>query len=77
VPFELQTEYYAEALVLIGIPIAIASLFMVVLLIVLCLFIYEYRQNRMRRERFEDMDGDFGEEIAETYMRLLEPVTYD
>jgi len=31
----------------------------------------------MRRERFEDMEGDFSEEIAETYMRLLEPVTYD
>jgi len=42
-PFELRTEYYVEALMMIGIPVSIASLFMVVLLIVLCLFIYEYR----------------------------------
>lgn len=76
-PFELRTEYYVEALVMIGIPVSIASLFMFAVLLVLCVFIYEYRQNRMRRERFEDMEGDFGEEIAETYMRLLEPVTYD
>jgi|LauGreDrversion4_2_1035121.scaffolds.fasta_scaffold196976_1 hypothetical protein len=75
--FELKTTYYVEAVILIGIPIAIAALFLLILIIVLCLFVYEFRQNRLRRERFEDLDGAYAEEIAETYMRLLEPVTYD
>lgn len=29
------------------------------------------------RERFEDEDQAYAEEVAETYMRLLEPVVFD
>lgn len=28
-------------------------------------------------ERFEDEEGAYAEEVAETYMRLLEPVKFD
>lgn len=32
---------------------------------------------RNRGEHFEDDDQAYAEEVAETYMRLLEPVVYD
>ena len=32
---------------------------------------------RGNRERFEDEDQDYAEEVADTYMRLLEPVTFN
>ena len=48
------------------------------------LVLMEFRRNRLRfsrsgemGDRFEDDEGAYAEEVAETYMRLLEPVKFD
>lgn len=69
-----------EALIVLGIPIAVAAFFLIILVIFVGILFFEYRRNRMGRnrgEQFEDDDQAYAEEVAETYMRLLEPVVYD
>lgn len=79
--FELKTSYYVDAIVLLGVPIVIAAFFLIILLIFICILLFEYRRNRLRYgsrgDRFEDEEHAYAEEVAETYMRLLEPVQYD
>ena len=69
-----------EALIVLGIPIAVAAFFLIILVIFVGILFFEYRRNRMGRNRgehFEDDDQAYAEEVAETYMSLLEPVVYD
>jgi hypothetical protein len=77
--FELKTSYYIEAVVLLSIPIAVATFFLIILVIFVCIVFFEYRRNRLRNRGapFEDDQEAYAEEVAETYMRLLEPVTFD
>lgn len=75
----LKTGYYVESIVLLSIPLAIASFFVVVLFVVIGILILEHRRNFNRMRRLEDegfYDFEEIEEIAETYMRMLEQVTY-
>lgn len=81
--FELTTGYYYESLMLLGIPIFIAGFFTVLLFIFFGFLIYSrFWQNRGQFgrngeiQRFEDEDQAYAEEVAETYMRLLEPVVF-
>jgi hypothetical protein len=66
--------------VLLGIPVAVAVFLLVIFIIFLVIIVLEYRRNRLRfsaREQFEDEFVADAEEVAETYMRLLESVTYN
>ena len=79
--FELTTEYYYESLMLLGIPIFIAGFFVTLLIIFFGFLIYSAvfgnRAFGRGRSRFEDEDPDYAEEVADTYMRHLEPVAFD
>ena len=71
----LKTKYYVESIVLLSIPIAIASFFVVVIFVVIGIMIIEQRRSNLRMRRLEDegfYDFEEIEEIAETYMRMLE-----
>lgn len=63
----------------LGLPLAIACFFLVILVIFICVLLFEFRRNRLRRmqgDRFDEDDQNYAEEVAETYMRLLEPVVF-
>jgi hypothetical protein len=65
--------------VLLGMPIFCTALFLVILAIVTIVVLVSLRRsNRFRGgERFEDDGSAYAEEVAETYMRLLEGVMYE
>jgi hypothetical protein len=80
--FELTSEYYYESLMLLGIPIFIAGFFVTLLIIFFGFLIYSAvfgnRAFGRGRQRFEDdEDPDYAEEVADTYMRHLEPVAFN
>jgi hypothetical protein len=63
----------------VGIPISIAIGFITLILIVVGMLIVEHRRNFNRLRRFEDenyYDFEEIEEIAETYMKMLDQVPY-
>lgn len=65
-------------MILLALPIVIAVFFVILLIVLIIVLIIEFRRNRSRY-RYED-DGGIqinAEEVAETYMRLLEPVTFN
>jgi uncharacterized membrane protein len=67
--------------VLLGIPLLMAAFFIVILIIFTVIVLVTIRRQRMNGfrggERFEDDNSAYAEEVAETYMRLLEGVQYD
>ena len=71
----LKWSYYVESIILLSIPIAFASFFVIVIIVVVAIMVLEHRNNRNRMRRFDDenyYDFEEIEEIAETYMRMLE-----
>lgn len=71
----LKTNYYIESIILLSIPIVIASFFVIVIMVVIVIMIIETRRNWVRMRRFEDenyYDFEEIEEIAETYMKMLD-----
>ena len=78
--FKLKTEYYIAALILLAIPIVVAVFFVILMVVLIIVLIVEFRRNRSRFRY--NPDDELGlqvnaEEVAETYMRLLEHVTYN
>jgi hypothetical protein len=67
------------AVVLLGVPIIVATFFLIILVIFIVIILFEYRRNRWRfqNQRFEDDNNAYAEEVAETYMRLLEPISFN
>lgn len=67
--------------VLLGMPLLLAGFFLVILLIFTVVVLFTIRRQRLNAfrggERFEDDNSAYAEEVAETYMRLLEAVQYD
>lgn len=84
-PFDLKTEYYLEACILLGLPIVVTSFFVLVFIVFIVVVFLDYRRNQRFRnnQRFEDEEMPdeqdmeaFREEIVQTYMQLLEVVRY-
>ena len=74
----LTTRYYVESVILLSIPIGIACFFVIAFGVVICLMYLEHRRMR-RAQRLEDeglYDFEHADEIAETYIRLLEKVVF-
>lgn len=68
----LKESYYIELMVLLAIPISLAVFFVIILIVVI---IYAFMENRNQRRRFENEDFyeiEEIDEIADTYMKMLE-----
>ena len=67
--------------VLLGMPLLLTAFFIVILLIFTVVVLISIRRQRFNAfrggERFEDDNSAYAEEVAETYMRLLEGVQYN
>lgn len=67
-------------MVILGIPIAVSAFLLIIFFVFLVIIVMEYRRNRLRfsQAQFEDeLYVADAQEVAETYMRLLEAVTYN
>jgi hypothetical protein len=67
------------SIVLLGVPAVVATFFLIILVIFIGILLVMFRRNRQRNQsqRFEDDGEALAEEVAETYMRLLEPVVFN
>jgi len=77
--FTLNTFYYIEALIVLGIPLLIAMFFVISLIVAIILITME--QRRLRRwQRFEEDPGvemEQIEDIVENYMNMLIEVKFN
>ena len=77
----MSITYQVMTALLLGMPLLMAAFFLVILVIFTVIVLVTIRRQRMNGfrggERFEDDNGAYAEEVAETYMRLLESVKYD
>jgi hypothetical protein len=75
----LKTSYYVESIILLAIPIGIACFFVIIFVIVICMLFFEHRRLR-RMHQLEDeglYDFEQMEEIADTYMRMLDKIVFE
>ena len=74
----LKTRYYVESIILLSIPIAIACFFVIIFIVVVTLLFIEHgRSRRMARLEEEGVyDIEMMDEIAESYLKMLEEVNY-
>ncbi len=75
----LKTSYYVESIILLTIPIGIAVFFVIIFIAVICMLFFEHRRlRRMHRLEEEGMyDFEQMDEIADTYMRMLDQIIFE